>query len=371
MNAALAIAPKRLRLYALLSQALRAQGNLDGALTALQSLGGDGGDPAVGAEWGLVLAARGDLEGAGLAWRQVLARDPVHPTAFGCLAALAMRASDADTAQSLIDAALAAARAHPDVLRRAIQLALANESEGIARASRVARLCGRLIEIAPDDAWAALALAKSLLVLGDRAGARARLVHLERSSPQSAPAAEAQLVRLAMDDPAAELELQTVLRASRIASRDELRDVTSRARRLATLHGGWLGWFAVAVAERRRGRLAAARAALNVALESAPGATSVHVELADVLLLLDDPESAAKHAEAALALEGESARGLVALARAQAGAGRIEEAASHGQAGVLAIDADNAAARGPQDELRECSAVLKLGSEDGRRHSQA
>src|SRR5215472_13541189 len=144
LNAAIAMRPKRHRLYALLSQALRAQGQFDGALAALQPATTEAaGDPEVCSERGMVLAARGDLVGAGAAWREALARDPIHPAAFGNLAGLALRLGDTATAQMLVDAALSAPGARLDVLRRAAQLAIATEADGIARASRVARLCQR------------------------------------------------------------------------------------------------------------------------------------------------------------------------------------------------------------------------------------
>ena len=172
INAALALAPERTRLYALLSQALRAQGNLDAALAAVESAhAGAGADPLLTTERGVVLAARGDFAGAAAAWREALAGDPVHAAAFTNLAALALRDGDAATGQWLVDAALASTRAHPDVLRRAVQIALATEGEGLARASRVAGLCGRLLEMIPNDGWASLALAKSQAVLGDVGGA--------------------------------------------------------------------------------------------------------------------------------------------------------------------------------------------------------
>jgi tetratricopeptide (TPR) repeat protein len=340
LNAALAIAPKRMRLHALLAQALREQSQFDAALAALRAASALGDDPNLAAERGLVLAACGDLDGAAVAWREALSKSPVHPTAFVRLGSLAVRAHDAVAVQSLVDGALVTAGAHPDVLRCAIQLALATESEGIARAARIARLCGRVLEVVPDDVWTGVALAKSLLVLGDPSRAHARLAEIERIAPESAPAAEAQLVRLAIRDAGAELELRAVARAARIASPDELAEVAVRARRLATLHGGWLGWFALAVAERRRGRAAAARGALHVALEVAPGASGVHIELTDVLISLGDPKGALEHARRALLLEGETPRGLVALGRAQAAAGRTEEARDAATR-ALALEAAN------------------------------
>ena len=253
-------------------------------------------------------------------------REPVHPPAFGSLASLALRGGDPQAAQWLVDAALAAPSAHPDVLRRAVQLALATEGEGIARASRVARLCARLLDLAPGDPWASLALARSLVALGDVPAARARLAGVDQVAPSSAAAAEAQVVRLSIDDPNAELEVRSVLRAAQSAECEHLADVAARARRLATLHSAWPGWLAAAVAERRRQRWAAARGALSVALELAPGATAAHLEMTGVLLALNDASGAVVHAERALALDGDGPRALSVLARALAATGRRPEA---------------------------------------------
>jgi tetratricopeptide (TPR) repeat protein len=327
MNTAIAMVPRRARPHALLAQALRMQGNLGGALAAIQAgLAAAGGDPLLHAERGMALAARGDLDAAAVAWREALARDPVHPAAFSNLAALALRAQDAGATQSLVDAALASSTAHPDVLKRAVELALGAETPGLARASRVARLCERVLEHAPDDAPALLAHAQALVTLGEQQEARARLARIGRVAPDSAAAAEAQVARLALDDPSAELELRSVLRAAHHASLENLAGIAARARRLATLHGAWPGWLAAAVAERRRERWAAARGALEVALETASGATPAHLEMAGVLLALDDPPGALSHAERARALGGESPQTLSVLARTLAATGRLAEA---------------------------------------------
>ncbi len=130
----------------------------------------------------MVHTERGDFVAAAAEWRRALARDPVHPVAFAGLADVALRLTDSVVAQSLVDAALAAGRVHVEVLRRALHLALATEENGIARASRVARLCSRIVEVAPGDAAASLAWAQALH--HPRRGvpdARARLAHLESS----------------------------------------------------------------------------------------------------------------------------------------------------------------------------------------------
>ena len=91
-------------------------------------------------------------------------------------------------------------------------------------------------------------------------------------------------------------------------------------------HGGWLGWLAASVAERRAGRFLSAREAANTALEVAPGCSPAHAELASVAIGLGDGARAVLHAEKTLALEGEQPRLVGLLARALAAAGRRDEA---------------------------------------------
>jgi tetratricopeptide (TPR) repeat protein len=327
INPIIATRPTHSRPYSLLAQALRMQGNLDGATAALHAgLSETRADAGLHAERGLILTARGDHDGARAAWSDALALNPVHPTAFTRLAAMTLRRGDAAFAQTLVDAALASTHAHPDVLRQAVQLTLFSESEGLARASRVARMCERILSQAPDDVQTSLALARAFVTLGDPQRARACLDQVDRAGPHSVAAAESQVTRLSLDDPRADRELQSVLRAARAATPNELADVAARARRLATLHGAWSGWLAAAVAEQRQGRWVAARGALEVALETAPGASSVHVEMASVLLMLNDAPRALSHGERAMALEGESPRALHVIARSLAAAGRLDEA---------------------------------------------
>jgi tetratricopeptide (TPR) repeat protein len=323
LNAAIASCPRRARLYVLLAQSLRAQGQLDAALATLAAAHSEvGPDVGLSTERGAVLASRGDLDGAKGAFREALARDPVHPAPFTSLGALALRTKDGETAQLLVDAALSSRATSVDVLRRSIHLALATEGEGIARASRVARLCLRVLDLAPGDPWASLALARSQMVLGDLPQARERLLSIERSSPGSSAAAEAQAVRVVMDDPQLEAQLQNVMRAAQTGPVATLADVAARARRLATLHALWPAWMAAAVAERRRGQLAGARTSLEAALELSPGAAAAHADLAEVLIEEEQHEKAREHARRAIELEGETPRTTQLLARAQDSAGR-------------------------------------------------
>jgi tetratricopeptide (TPR) repeat protein len=353
LSEAILAAPQRVRLYTLLAQALRAKRDFDGALSVLASAPA-GADPTQFlVERGMVFTERGDTAAAVVEWRRVLARDPVQPVAFCGLAGMAMQTHDAVTAQSLVDAALAAPRTHPDVLRRAVHLVMVTEAVGIARASRVARLCSRLLEIVPNEASAALAWAQALMVLGERAEARARLRDAERLAPGSAVEAEAQIARLGFEDPRTGDEVKSVLRAALGAPPSALGDVSARARKLGTMHGVWTAWLAAGIADRKRGRLAAAREALEVALEIAAGATPVHLELSGLCVVLGDASKAVSHAERALALEGESPRALKVLARSLVAAGRRLEAL---RASVRALEMK------PHDEeLRQVVALLRDG----------
>lgn len=355
MNAALAAAPGRSRSYVLLAQALRAQSKFEAALAALHAgTAASGPDVAFGIEKGVILAAIHDFPGAAAAWGDVMAREPMHPIAFARLSALALRTRDLAAAQGLIDAALSAPQASAEVHRHAVQLALGTEAEGLARASRVARLCERWLERTSGDPTAVLVLARSLLVLGDRAGARTRLGTLERVAPGSPAAAELAALRLAIEEPAADLEIQSVLRAAHGAPVERLVEISARARRLATLHGAWTAWLAAGVAERRRKKWAAARGAFEVALEMAPGAAVVQVEMAEALLHLDDAPGAVVRVRAALALEGPSSPALGLLARALAEAGCRKEAMETVRA-ALALDPQDAALQSLRSQLEGSS----------------
>ncbi len=352
LNAAIARSPGRARLYALLAQNLRSQNKPDAALAVLQA-GHEaaGADLLLSSERGAVLAMRGDALGAASAWQEALARDPVHPETFVSLASLALRSQDVVIAASLVDAALAAPRAHPDVLRHAVKLVVAAETEGLARAARVAGLCKKLLDVAPQDAWASLALSHAHVALGETAAARERLSAIERAAPGSAPASEAQALALAIDDPALARGLESLLRAAHTAPMERLEEVAVRARKLATLHGAWPGWLAAGVAERRRGRWTAARAALEIALELAPGASGAHLELSGVLLSVGDAARSCEHAERVVALEGETPRALLARARALAAEGKRRDA-QVAAARVLAMQPGNEDARELVEQLK-------------------
>ena len=351
-RSALEIEPDRPRIYALLSEARRSRGDLEGSLAAIEDgllRGAD--DPLLNTERGIVLAERGNLDQAERAWRMVLELKPLYPPAYTNLASAVMERKDVVAAAQLVDDALQNGAPHPDVLRRAIQLSLAAEPEGLARASRVATLAQALVERTPNDPWARLVLARALALRGDKASAVRRLSEVEQLAGATSFGAEAQRGRLALEDPQVSLEIDSVLRAAYQADALDLETIAARARALATTNNAWHAWLAAGIAERRRERWRAARDAFAEAIRVAPGCTPAHMEIVAAYVALDDTEQALLHAKRACELEGESARTLAVLATAMLAAGKREEAMSAIDR-ALELDATDEANRALAERIR-------------------
>jgi tetratricopeptide (TPR) repeat protein len=350
---ALEIETDRPRIYALLSEACRSRGDLEGALAAIEDgLKSGATDPLLNTERGIVLAERGNLEQAERAWRMVLDERPLYPPAFTNLAQLVSDRKDAVACATLVDDVLRhVANAHPDVLRKAIHVSLAAESEGIARASRVATMAKVLVERAPNDAWARLALARALAMSGDKSSAVKRLGEVESLAETSSLGAEAQRGRFALEDPQVALEIDAVLRAAYSAAIEDLDTIAARARTLATRSSVWHAWFAVGIAERRRERWRPAREAFKEAIKCAPGCTPAHMEIVAAHVALGDAEAALESAQRACELEGESARTLAVLATALLAGGKRDEAAAAIDR-ALALDATDEANRALAERIR-------------------
>lgn len=350
---AMEIEPGRARLYALLSEARRSRGDLASALGAIEDgLLQNAMDPLLNTERGIVLAERGKLEDAERAWRLVLDDRPLYPPAYANLASLVMERKDVVAAARLVDDALhLASAAHADVLRRAIQLALGAEPDGIPRAARVGRLAAALVERVPNDAWANVVLARSLAQQGDRPEAARRLALVEQMAPSSSFAAEAQRGRLALEQPQASLEIDAVLRAAYQCPPEDVETIAARARSLATQHDVWPAYFALGIAERRRERWRAAHDAFAAAIRVSPGCTPAHMEIVAACVALSDADGAVTHARRACELEGESARTLAVLATALLAAGQRDEAAQAIDK-ALALDASDEANRALAERIR-------------------
>lgn len=342
---ALGVAADHPRLWAIVSEARRAQANVGGAYEAVMlGLRAAPLDPVLTTELGIVHATRAETEAAMAAWSLVLERTPAFFPAFANLGALALGRGDTVLMQKLVDHALAVRAPHPDMLRRGVQLALAGEPEGTARAARVAALARRVAMLVPDDAAARVILAQSLAQLGEHGAALAELSRVERSAKGTPAAAEAQRGLLALRDPDAARAIDTAMLAARHGPAADLASVATRARELLALHGVWTAAFTEAVAEQRMGHIEAAHAALKVVLELAPGCLPAHAELASVCVRLGDGAGAVRHAEALHAAEGDTPRALVLLARAKEAAGRHGEAWALA-ARILSLDPGNAEAK--------------------------
>lgn len=324
---AIAISSDRPHVHALVSEARRTRNDFDGALEAVQAgLRKAPNDPILLTELGIVAAVRNDAMTAQRTWQAVLEKFPGFLPAYMNLGTLAIDRTDTVLMQTLVDHALTVRGAHPDMMRRAVQLAMAGEPEGVARSTRIASLARSIVDRVPDDSAARVILARALADLGEREVALEHLATVERTAAGSPAAAEAQRGRLLLREPAAAHVIDALLAQAEKSPPPVLADVAARARRLSMQHGSWVAAYAEGLAERRNGRPAAAREAFLRALEYAPGCQVARDELANVLLTLGDPKTAEEHAERLRAIEGDTPRTLKLLARVKLHLGKNEEA---------------------------------------------
>ena len=191
------------------------------ALAVLRTgFGASGREPALCVEWGAVCAARGDIVGAQTSWREALARDPYHPTAYGYLVALTLKQQDASTGGPMVGGCRSwrhirgACRC---LLRGALQLALFSEADPgcPSSGSAGASFCERVLDVSPKDSTALLVSAHALQALGQTSQARSRLDHIARVAAGSPQAADAEQLRFMLEDPATELEGRVSVRAAK------------------------------------------------------------------------------------------------------------------------------------------------------------
>lgn len=324
---ALARAPKRSRLFALVSEARRMRGDRSGAGDILQQgFAKAGPDPVLFTERGMLCTEVEDMAGARGAWEEALRFEPIFAPAYLNLASYALHTQDETTGQKLVDRVLSASDSHPEVLRRALVLALAFEPEGLARAARIAKIGERLLAHSPGDAWTHLTTAHALARLGSRDEARRRFLHVEAVAGETSLAAEASRGRFELDDPQAAAEIETVVRGVLAAEARDLPALVVRSRALSAAHKIWMPRFALGVAERRTGNLQNAYRAFEDTIAMAPGCVEAHLELSKLAIDLDRPLDAVAHGEYAFKLAGQVREVLVVLARALACAGQEAEA---------------------------------------------
>ena len=327
------------------SMVARRAGRFDDAIAIVdEGLQRRADDPVLRTELGTAWAEAGQLVRAEREWMWVLERFRAHPAAFANCAGLAMHRNDPILAEKLVDQALEV-EGPAEVLRGAVDLALAFEPEGTARNARIATLLERLAALAPDDAWARLQLAKVRVQLGDLDDAVRHLRDIERSAPQTHHGAEARLARFRLEEPTAAMELESALRAAFGSVAGDLEAIASRGRRLAEAHDVWLADAVAAEALRRKGDRRGARTSLEAGLARAPGAALL--TMIAIVLALDEgslPEALRR------------ARDLPRLLG--------DDAVVHGTLALLA------AAEGDKDTaLRACDRAEKSGLEEDLRAS--
>jgi predicted Zn-dependent protease len=335
-DAARHLAPERPRVYAMLSEALRALGDRTGARAVLdEGLERAGKSPLLVVERALVAAEAGDFALAEQMLSALLDEHPLFAPAFVHLTSLLAHRRDTVAMARLVDAVLSELMRHtgeadravsPDVLRRAMELTVAFEPEGVARSARVERLGQALVVLAPEDAWAKFELARALSEVGDRAQAVSLLADVQRLAPRSSLAAEAARARFALEHPEEAHAIELAMRHAQEADTEALADIAVGAHRMAMVHGIWTAHLAAAIAERRRGRAATARKVLDVALATAPGCAPALAEAVRVSLEEGDARAAVGYAERLSDAERESPRSLALLALAFAKDGNEERA---------------------------------------------
>lgn len=324
---ALETRPGQPRLVALLAEALRKDGDLDGAERALGRVDRDrASDPMLLATRGAVHASRGESRAAIQDWLAALERDPRSTFAFVHAADLAARVGDRQATTALVDLALAADAAAPAMLKRAIMLCLSDEPNGTARASRVATLAQRLAEHCPADPWTLLVLGRALARLGDADGARAQLDAVRRQAPDSLLAAEASHSLHALDAPDHARRVEEALRSVRDARWTALAPLVNQVTELSREERSWMAQLALGVGLRRIGAHDLARRAFEKAITIEAGCSEAHAELAELLIEAGRPREALMHIGETMRLEGESSAAHRAAAEAHAGLGEYADA---------------------------------------------
>ena len=327
LNAAVAVEPARVRLYALLSMALRAQGQLDAASDVLdRGLEVDPNETLLALERGEVRFLRGDGAGAVQEWLAVLARGP-DVRAFDRLASLAQEKRDMGLAQTLVDYALTrSADAPPRLLRAAIQIAYATELEDLARAARLDKLLRATLVHIPDDLWLNLHLAQELVQLGNSDEALRLLDRVDAVASNTPLGAESARVRFRAGDREGASLVDALVREAYESPDADIARLLERTSQAVERYSIWSASLAHAITLARVDRQADALPFLMRALNTGQGSAMVHHALGRVHAELGAPKEALPHAERAIALGGDAPAVFVLLAEVLARLGRFDEA---------------------------------------------
>jgi tetratricopeptide (TPR) repeat protein len=313
---------------ALLSEAYRARSAWPEAAALLRTAQTTGvHEPMLETERGLVAEGQGDRLFAVHTWKQLMERVGAFPPAFEAMASAVQTLGDPGMGSWLVDLALSFDGVAPQVLRNALQIAVAFEPDGLHRATRIAKLSRTLLERVPDDAMAHLMAARALGQMGDRDNALFHLDRIDECAPGTAVSAEGQRRRFAVEQPDEAIEIDALLRAAHEASKADLGTIALRAHKFCLLYENlWTPHFAMGVAELRGERFQSASRALEAAVQAAPGALPAWVQLCHARIGLSDSRSAIDAGKRAIALGVDTGIAQVALAEAYLFAGERDEA---------------------------------------------
>ncbi len=190
----------------------------------------------------------------------------------------------------IVDRVLGDPNPSADALSQALELLAHAEPPGVARTERARELALRVLRHDRRRPELRVGMAHTLIELGDTELALDELRAVQRLAPTSAPAALAAELLLAIQDPAACESIRAALRAAHAADPAQLAQIAERARWFAKKHDVWTAHLACAIAERRQGRIEAAREALDRGLATAPTSPALLEERQRLEHVHDAPE---------------------------------------------------------------------------------
>jgi tetratricopeptide (TPR) repeat protein len=280
--------------FALLAEVMRREHATDTAATLLEAgLAEFPEHPALLTERGALNAERKAWPAAVQDFKHAIEKAGPDSNAFFKLAELALQIGDVDAGSSLVDLVLQRVELRELHVHFAVKLAMQLEPDGMHRASRVAKLGKRLIDMAPEDPRPHLLTSRALARMGERDGALYHLDRLDELAPKSTWSSEAALGRFNLEHPEDALELEALVRATSDVSHHDLPTILLRAQRFALLHESlWLTHFALGLAEARAMQFASAKRAFQTAVHLAPGSIAASRELARTLIELGEQKTA-------------------------------------------------------------------------------
>lgn len=270
------------RAHALLARLAREGGNAPGALAILDAAAAHLPEhhPLLDNERGIALLDEKRRDEAASVLFTLL--DAGLLSRIGWLRLLELARSDGQEALAgrIVDRVLGDVNPSADALAQALELIAHAEPPGVARTERARELAMRVLRHERRRPELRVGVAHTLIELGDTELALEELRAVQRLAPTSAPAALAAELLLAIEDPAACESIRAALRAAHAADAEQLAQIAERARWFSKKHDVWTAHLACAIAERRQGRIDAARAALDRGLATSPASPALLEERA-------------------------------------------------------------------------------------------